>query len=410
MSERETAVIFGAGSVGRGFLGQLFSESGYAVVFVDIDQQLIEALSRQGAYRLQLAGLASMGEVAIRPVCAISGLDKERVADAVATASLAATAVGVRALAAIADAIAAGLERRWQAGRSAPFNLILCENSRAAPQTLRDAVREALPQHLRKHLDERVGFVPAVVARMSPVPTAEQRVADPTLIVAEPYKVLPVDRNAFVGAIPSIVGMEPVSPFDAYVDRKLYIHNAGHSMLGYLGYLRGYQYGYEAIADPVVLALLQRALSEASSALIAEHGLDAKALRDHVLDLLARFTNRTLADPISRLARDPLRKLAPGDRLVGAARLSEKHGIAPNGLAWGIAAGLAYDEGTDGHAVELQTRLAQQGLRAVLDDVCGIDIDESLGGLVRAHYGTLCANAYWQRRVSPSGSPRRPAG
>jgi 2-oxoisovalerate dehydrogenase E1 component len=56
-----------------------------------------------------------------------------------------------------------------------------------------------------------------------------------------------------------------------------------------------------------------------------------------------RFANRALADPVSRLARDPLRKLAPGDRLVGAARLVERHGIRPEGLSWGIAAALAYE-------------------------------------------------------------------
>jgi len=202
------------------------------------------------------------------------------------------------------------------------------------------------------------------------------------LIVAEPYKVLPVDRQAFVGEIPRVVGMEPVAPFRAYVERKLYIHNAAHAMLGYLGYRRGHAYGYQALDDPWVQQRVDQALDEAGRALVAEHGLDAQALREHTLDLLARFGNRALGDPVSRLARDPLRKLAPDDRLVGAARLAVKHAIRPEGLAFGIAAALAYDAPDDPDAVELQARLARDGLAGTLRDVCGIQESEPLAELV----------------------------
>ncbi len=396
MSERETAVIFGAGSVGRGFLGQLFTESGYAVTFVDVDQVLVEALAGRRRYRLRLAADARLEELEIGPADAIHLGQTDAVAGAVAVAPLLATAVGARALTELARPIAAGLVARWQAGAAAPQNIILCENLHDAPQRLREAVRDALPEAWRGALEARVGFAPAVIARMSPVPTAEQRAADPSLIVAEPYKILPVDRDAFVGPIPAIVGMEPVSPFGAYVERKLYIHNAGHSTLGFLGYRRGYTYGYEAMADARILGLVETALNEAGRALIAQHGFDPPAMRRHVQDLLARFANRALADPISRLARDPLRKLAPGDRLVGAARLAERHGITPAGLAWGIAGGLAYDHPDDPHAQELQARLRREGFGGVLQGVCEVAGDEPLGEQTRRCYEALRADPSWR--------------
>ena len=383
-----TAVIFGAGSVGRGFLGQLFSESGYEVVFVDVDTELVEALARDGCYTLRLAGTERVEDLAIGPVRAVHGAETEAVAAEVARADLLATAVGARALPIIARSIAAGLARRWAAGNAAPLNIIICENLHDAPEQLRAFVSAALPETERPGL-ARVGFVPAVIARMSPVPTPEQRAADLTLIVAEPYKVLPVDRDAFVGPIPEIVGMEAVSPFAAYTERKLYIHNAAHALLGYLGYRRGHTYGYEALEDPAVRAVLDQALDESSRALMAEHGFDEGALRAHVQDLLVRFSNRALADPVERLARDPLRKLAPDDRLVGAARLAEKHGIRPEALATGIAAALAYDNPADEHAVALQKRLVDEGLEGVLASVCHIRPGEPLAALVAARYRAL---------------------
>ena len=385
----ETAVIFGAGSVGRGFLGQLFSESGYELAFVDVDQPLVGALARRGGYTLRLAGLARTEELTIGPVRAIHGRRTARVAAEVAQASLMATAVGARALPNVAESLAAGLTRRWESGQTAPLNVIVCENLHDAPAVLHGYVREGLPKSLWPHLQARVGFVPAVIARMSPVPTSEQRAVDPTLIVAEPYKVLPVDRDAFVGSIPDVVGMKPVSPFDAYVARKLYIHNAGHATLGYLGHWRGHIYGYEALDDPWVKQRLDRALEEAGHALVAEYGFEPVSFQEHVDYLLVRFANRALSDPISRLCREPLRKLAPNDRLVGAARLAKHHDVQPTGLAWGIAAALAYDHPDDRDAVELQARLAQEGLERTLQSVCGIQRNEPLAALIHACYAQL---------------------
>ena len=383
-----SAVIFGAGSVGRGFLGQLLTESGYEVVFVDVDEPLVAALSERGTYTLRLSGIEKVEDRTIGPVRAVDGRDVAGVALEVAKASLVATAVGARALRAISVPIAQGLAQRW-CGEAGPLNIIICENLHDAPELLRGFVAAALPEGSRELLVQQAGFVPAVIARMSPVPTPEQREADISLIIAEPYKVLPVDRDAFVGDVPDVVGLYAVAPFEAYTARKLYIHNAAHAMLGYLGYQRGHLYGYEALGDPWVRARVDLALTESSRALIAAFGFEPVALREHIDYLLVRFSNRALGDPVSRLARDPLRKLAPGDRLVGAARLAERHGIRPDGLAWGITGALAYSSSDDPHAVSLQERIAAQGLEQTLEAVTGISADEALGSLVVTRYREL---------------------
>ena len=372
--------------MGRGFLGQLFTESGYEVVFVDVDGPLVAALAERGGYTLRLSGVTQVEDRTIAPVRAVDGRDVSAVAREVARAGLVATAVGARALQAIAGPMAQGLAQRWEDPSADPLNVIICENLHDAPEQLRGYVTAALPEAARGRLAVEAGFVPAVIARMSPVPTPEQREVDVSLIVAEPYKVLPVDRDAFVGAIPEVVGMVAVAPFEAYTARKLHIHNAAHALLGYLGYRRGYTFGYEALDDGWVRSRLDQALRESSQALIRAYAFEPVALQEHMDYLLVRFANRALSDPISRLARDPLRKLAPGDRLVGAARLAEAHGVATDGLAWGIAAALAYDDPDDAHAVALQQRIAQDGVHAVLTTVCDIAAAEPLGARVLDRY------------------------
>src|SRR5262249_1569730 len=162
--------------------------------------------------------------------------------------------------------------------------------------------------------------------------TEAERRADPLAIRVEAYKRLPVDGTAVVGALPSLVGVETVDNFEAYVERKLYVHNCAHAVLGYLGHIAGHTYGYEALRDSRMASLLRGGVDETGEALIRKHGFTPEERAAHVADLLDRFQNEDLGDTCRRLARDPLRKLAPEDRLTGAARLCESQGIVPGAL------------------------------------------------------------------------------
>jgi mannitol-1-phosphate 5-dehydrogenase len=388
-SQRPSALVFGAGNVGRGFLGQLFTESGYRLVLVDVDGPLIEALNARRGYRLRLVDNERAEELWISPVCALHAGDGESVAAAVAQAALMATSVGVHALPAVAPTVAAGLSRRLADPQAGPLNVIVCENLKDAADHFRSLVAAGLPEPLRAGLVERVGFVDAVIGRMVPLLTPEQRAADPSLIVAEPYKELPVDRRGFVGPVPRIVGLEACDHFGAYVARKLYMHNGGHAVLAYLGYLRGHVYGYQALEDPAVRPLLETAWAEAQAGIAAAYPVAPQWLAGHAADLRRRFANRALGDTIMRLARDPLRKLAPGDRLLGAARLAEQAGTMPRALAWAIAAGFCFDSAEDPVAGHLQEQIAHQGLPATLQAVSGVAPEEPLSQAVRSCYARL---------------------
>ncbi|NLV74574.1 MAG: mannitol-1-phosphate 5-dehydrogenase [Chloroflexi bacterium] len=383
------AIMFGAGNIGRGFLGQLFSESGYRVTFIDIDEPLISALARQQAYTLRLVTNQETRDLRITPVTGILSGDLASVAQVVSQAQIGATAVGARALPYIAPAVAAGIQARRQAGNQAPLNLIICENLKGAAAHFRALVRERLDADDQSFLDRQVGFVDTVIGRMVPELTPELKAQDRTLVVAEPYKELPVDHNGFIGEIPAIVGMQAHDSFELFTARKLYLHNAGHAVLAYLGYLRGYQLGYEALEDAWIRPILEAALDESMRGIAKVYGADHTWLSAHVSDLLGRFANRILADPVLRLGRDPLRKLAPDDRLVGAARAAETTGQTPLNLAYGIAGGLLFDPPGDERAAELQQLIAHQGVEAALLQVCGIRADEPLGQAILERYQCL---------------------
>jgi mannitol-1-phosphate 5-dehydrogenase len=421
------AVIFGAGNIGRGFIGQLFSESGYEVTFVDVDRPLLDTLNARGRYTIRLVTNEQTEEVTVGPVRALRSGDLDAVAEAVSRAEIGATAVGAGVLKHIAPAVAAGIARRAQLGVSTPFNLIICENLHGAAAIFREMALTALRPEHHAYLALHVGFVDTVIARMVPPLTPELRAQDPSLIIVEPYKELPVDRDGFVGEPPAIVGMIPFSPFAFFTDRKLYIHNAGHAVLGYLGYLAGYEYGYEALADDEIYFRARGAMEESALALVRKYrpapqpslrgggrpdeaisgprreiasralplamtnkGLPGgQALLANIEDLLHRFGNRTLGDTILRLGRDPVRKLAHSDRLVGAALNALAQGVTPPHLVTGIAAGLRFAHSDDPVAQDVQKMLRERGIEYVLREVCGLGPDERLTEMVIERYRTI---------------------
>jgi mannitol-1-phosphate 5-dehydrogenase len=398
------AVIFGAGNIGRGFIGQLFSEAGYFVTFVDVDQPLLDALNARGQYTIRLVSNERVEEVTVGPVAGLHASQTAAVAEAVAQAELGATAVGAGALKFVAPNVAAGLVKRAEEGSSGgakarPLNIIICENLKGAAAIFRELVREKLPEAAQGVLGAQVGFVDTVIARMVPAPTPEMRAADPTLIAVEPYKELPVDSAAFVGPIPALPGMIPFAPFSFYTDRKLYIHNAGHAVLAYLGYLRGYEYGYQALADEEIYFQARGAMEESALAMVRKYHPPAGALLSNIDDLLLRFGNRALGDTVLRLARDPIRKLARTDRLVGAALNALAEGVVPTHLVTGIAAALVFDHPEDSVASDLQQRIRNYGLAHVLSEVCELGSGEPLLELVVGRYRALAEARSFRHRV-----------
>ena len=383
------AIIFGAGNIGRGFIGQLYSESDYEVTFVDVDRPLLDTLNERGRYTIRLVTNAQTVEVTVGPVRALHSGDLDAVAEAVSRAEIGATAVGAGILKHIAPAVAAGIARRAQLGVTAPFNLILCENLHGAAAIFRAMVLAALPAEHHAYLAAHIGFVDTVIARMVPPLTPEMRAQDPSLIIVEPYKELPVDRDGFIGAPPPIVGMIPYAPFSFFTDRKLYIHNAGHAVLGYLGYLAGYEYGYQSLADDEIYLQARGAMEESALALTRKYRPAPGALMANIEDLLHRFGNRALGDTILRLGRDPVRKLAHSDRLVGAALNALAQGVTPVHLVTGIAAGLRFAHPDDPVAQQVQMQLREQGIERVLTEVCGLAADEPLTGMVIERYRAI---------------------
>ena len=379
---KKRAVLYGAGNIGRGFLGQLMHMSDYEITFIDVNPALIEGLNREGKYPIFITEGDTYRPYWVTHVRAVDGRDIAAVADSIANADLMATAVGVNVLPRIALPMAEGIRLRRERGIQNPLNVIVCENLIGADQYLANLIKEKLDGGEQDYFDRMIGLVEPSIGRM--VPATPENIAKeyPLAVCVEHYCELPVDREGFRGEIPSIAHMVPYSPFDFLIRRKLFLHNMSHALVAYLGALRGYIYIWEAVADREIRLIARQALGEASHALAMEYGVDLSELNRFSEDLLARYENRLLGDTVVRVGRDTKRKLAPNDRFMGAVRLCEKHGICPTSILMGLAAGLSFAPEGDGSSAEVVNSLRCDGLSKTLETYCGLEQDSPLVSVI----------------------------
>ena len=380
------AVQIGAGSIGRGFIGQLFSLSGYELVFVELDPRMVAALNQDRRYPLRVISGQSGSETWIEGVRAVSALDAAAVAGELAGASVVGTAVGAGALAEIAPVLAAGLELRWRSGNLAPLNIILCENLVDADAVFRNLVASRLTPADRELLGRLVGFVRASVGRMVPVMTPQMCEGNILRIWAEEYDHLLVDAEGFAGPVPPVRNMEPVAPFDYYIQRKLYIHNMGHAAAAYLGALGGCRFIGEAMGVPAIAGVVRAAMRESATAIAAEHRLDEAPLFGHIDELLGRFANTRVAGTVERVGQDLPRKLAPRDRFMGPIAMCRKWGLPRGDILEALAAGLLFD---DCRSTALRDEIARSGAGPALERFCGLDRLDPDASIVLERYEAL---------------------
>jgi mannitol-1-phosphate 5-dehydrogenase len=381
------AVMYGAGNIGRGFIGKVLSEAGFEVAFIDVIPAVVEQLNRDREYPVRLVSSEETKEVMVKNVRAVSGMDGAAVTQEIAGADIMATAVGVHILPRIAANIAAGLDLRAAAG-AAPLDIIICENLLDADKYLRGLLEKAVKSETRDYLDKKTGLIEASIGRMVPVMTDEMREGNALRVWVEPYEELPVDADGFRGLIPPIKTLVPFSPFGFYIRRKLFIHNMGHALCAYFGWLKGYTYIYEAAEDEEIASRAEGAMRNVAAALHREYGIPLGQIEDNVFDLLRRFGNRALMDSVARVGKDPVRKLKSNDRLTGAALYCMEQGTSAEGILPGIAAALRFNKPDDPDAMEMQAHIAQNGVKSAIQKYCGIG-DAALIARIADEYDKL---------------------
>ncbi|KAI0647757.1 mannitol dehydrogenase domain-containing protein [Trametes meyenii] len=369
------AVHFGAGNIGRGFIGPLLVDSGYHVVFADVNKDVIQQLNEQDSYDVLVLDEDEEQHNSITDVSGVVATPDDVLRAFSDTAlDLVTTAVGPAVLEKIAGTIAQGLHARREEN-AGPLNIIACENMVNQTSTLRKHVFASLADVDKAWVDEHVGFANCSVDRIVP-PFDAKDGGTPLDVGVEGFYEWVVDERALQHTPPDVrlKGVCLTTDLQAYIERKLFTLNCGHAITAYLGFLRGYTTIDEAIRDHGILGTVRAALmNEGGAALRRKHKFDDGEYTQYVEKTLERFANPRLKDEIVRVGRQPLRKLEKGDRLLGPAYMARDYGLPIDNLAKGIAAVFLYEVPEDKQSVELQKKAEKLGVEKAVAEITGFD-------------------------------------
>jgi mannitol-1-phosphate 5-dehydrogenase len=359
------AVHFGAGNIGRGFVGLILHRAGYEVVFVAVVDELIDGLNSTPSYRVKEVGLDSDEQVVDNYRAVNSRGDEAAVVAELAAADLVTTAVGPTVLRFVAPQIAEGLRRRPDG--AAPLAVMACENAINATDVLVEHIRSHVPGEEWPALAAKARFANTAVDRI--VPGQSQDGLDVTV---ETYFEWAIERPPFGGHEPSIPDATWVDDLAPYIERKLFTVNTGHAATAYHGFARGIRKLSDALDDDAVRAAVAGVLAETKQLLVAKHEFSDEAQQAYVDKILQRFANPYLPDTVERVGRQPLRKLSRSERLIGPAAELAERGIRPRHLLATVDAALSFDVPDDPESVELQDLLRTLPAEAATERITGL--------------------------------------
>lgn len=374
------AVHFGAGNIGRGFIGEILFENGFEIAFVDVNETIIDALNERGSYEIEIAE-EGQRHIAVSGVRGINNrLHPEAVVEAIVEADLVTTAIGPNILPFIASLVAQGIEARQAAGNLAPLDVLACENMIGGSEFLFEEVKKHLSEAGLAFAQEHIGFPNAAVDRIVPAQSHE----DPLFVVVEPFNEWVVETRGMKNPDLVLDKVHYEAELEPFIERKLFSVNSGHATSAYTGAYYGAQTILEALQNVTVKNNVEAVLAEIRSLLIAKWGFDEQALVDYHKVIISRFENPFIVDDVARVARTPIRKLGYDERFIRPIRELKERGLSYQYLLQTVAYVFAYQDETDEQSVQLQALLAEKSLEEVVKEVTGLSDQDLIAEIVSA--------------------------
>lgn len=361
------AVHFGAGNIGRGFIGYLLSKSGYEITFVDVFESVVNDINEYKEYTV-ITLSDDKNQEKVSNVSAINLNDKKSLCKQIIDADLVTTSIGANNLAGTGKMLKEFLMARMENNKK-PLDIIACENALFATNIIKEAILEDASSDFKAYVEETIGFPNSAVDRI--VPNTKMKKECPIDVAVEDFYEWDIEKGP-IKVNKDIQGAEYTENLAPYLERKLFLLNGAHATIAYLGYLKNYNFIHEAVNDPFIREVVLGFHSEGVKALNIKHNMDINVLEGYSKKIIKRFENVYLQDVVSRVGRDPIRKLSFNDRLISPLKICIEYNIDCPNIITGIAAGFLFDDKEDPKAEYVQNSIKEKGLKDTIIEVCGL--------------------------------------
>lgn len=378
------AVHFGAGNIGRGFIGYLLYKSNYDITFVDIFDRVVDDINKYKRYTVTTLS-TSPNKEKVENIMAVNLKDSNSLEKEILEADLITTSLGLNNLKNTGELLRGFLKKRSEVSKK-PLDVIACENALLATDVLKKAIFDGADENLKEYLEKYVGFPNCAVDRI--VPNVKLKRELPIDVAVEGFYEWDIEKNK-IKVNNNIKGAEYVEKLDPYLERKLFLLNGAHATIAFLGYLKKYKFIHEAIKDKEIKKIIVGFHKEAVQALSIKHKININILKEYSNKLLKRFENEYLKDDVTRVGRDPVRKLSLNDRLITPLKLCDNLKIDFNDILYGIAAGYLFDYKEDEKAQQIQKIIKEDGINKAIADISQIKEGEYLNNMIADRYKEL---------------------
>lgn len=283
--------------------------------------------------------------------------------------------------------LVAALKARKEAG-VASFTAMSCDNLPNNGEVLEKALlqfaRQVSPE-LAQWIEQNTTFPCTMIDRIVPATTDDDRahlerrlgLRDEGTVFTEPFTQWVVE-DMFSDGRPAWekVGVQLVDNVEIFEKIKLRLLNGAHSTLAYSGYLAGYDYVSEVMADPAFVKMVEVFHArDAGETVSAPDGFDIEFYKEQLRD---RFRNKSLKHRTWQIAMDGSQKLP--QRLLHTLRDQLNGSGHIDIICLGVAAWIRYVSGVDekGDPIEVSDPMAVT-LRKACDSAQG-----NAGAMVKA--------------------------
>lgn len=395
MSDKPIVTIIGAGRSGRGMLGEMFyQEKNYSIVFADIDTGLVQGLAEQGYYTVEQKNLLTgkSRESIVKGFQIVDTVnDHLKYITYLARSEMIATALFPSAFDQVAEDLAEMIRMRKEQKNDSTAAIILGGNFVGLRQYFDKKISGSLDEDELDYFKKHIALITAKVNRKVVYPEICRK--DPYFLEGDDKDILMVD-NSFLFPdgyqYPSFFVLK--DNMEINMIEKIWSENLRHVTFAFMGAYYGYQTINQAVNNLYIRKCAYYAWKEGRLALNEEYGLpvpDDEAVKVE----FEKFASPFFRDQLSRIGREPIRKLKKNDRLVGPALLCMKHRIIPYFITRSIAYGMFYQDQNDKEAVELQSYISNHGIEHAITHFCELDMDDvmenSLFHLILCNYNEI---------------------
>jgi mannitol-1-phosphate/altronate dehydrogenase len=339
--ENKKILIYGAGAIGRGFLAPVFYNLGYEIFFVDQNPKVIKDLKGRNSYKTAFSKHDSYNLVDVKYTAAFFPGEESSILNQI---DMVFSCVGPNNL----------QEAMTDKLRNVPA-IISFENEIESVEKIKDLTG-----------NENCFFgIPDVIA--SNDAPAFLKEIDSLCLVSEEGEFA-IERGNY--QLPQNIPVYKRDALIKYWNCKFYLHNTPHATAAFLGKLFGVSYLHEAMAIPLIEEIVKSTMEATKKAMKVKSMSEPDFIDYYAQKELDRFKDKFLFDPVSRVGREPLRKLRSHDRLIQSARFIEEANQDASGAYMTIKAAIydAINNPTEASSIPIED-LSEVN---ILRKVCGL--------------------------------------